>query len=102
MFQPIFFLQGKLLFCHPPPGMSVTSFNAGLEDGGKSPNGTCSNTTDFKDEAAVSDVKDRAAVSGLSEFDKQFLQQVSIGQAVYNLVLICCCLLHAGAGSGDK
>ena len=65
----VLFSQGKLLFCHAPPGVNISTFNASISGEGEREGGREKADT-------LSTVNDEAAVCKLTEFDKQFLQQV--------------------------
>ena len=70
--------QGKLLFCHPPPGTSAGMFNAvGLLDRVQRVTGEGEQTADADPSVNEAGGNTAAATScELSDFDKQFMQQV--------------------------
>ena len=69
--------QGKLLYCHPPPGVTIETFNTistearapAAEEGGSERGVNSSSTDKVEGEGKSEGVT-------LSEFDKQFMKQV--------------------------
>ena len=75
-------MKGKLLYCHPPPGIAPETFNSVLTESRATEAaaegvGECTseNGTNSPSKSGDSD-SDRSDGVKLTEFDKQFLKQV--------------------------